>query len=258
MESNYKLCFIIAHKYFRGYSSFIDYYIDNIQQFYKDSLILLVDNNSTYFIDITERLKKYENNNLVFLINNTECKYELGACKVGMNYLISNNLLNKYDYYVCTQDSFVLTNKYDFNNLSINNIFACPIMTLTDDTSNRFFDSYFNPLVRSILKKTNLEEKINELRICWGNSFVINNSKVEEFLEITHDIIILNKNHACDTERFLSAIMYKLNNYKNYSIDIIYGENEVNYLWNVDIPSFKTTRCFTKKLTNKNDLTIDL
>ena len=210
------------------------------------------------FMHQIENLAENENKNLIILINNTECKYELGAYKMGMNYLINNNLLNNYDYYVCTQDTFVLTNKYDFNNLLINKVFASPIMTLIDDKTNRYYDSYFTPLVNIILKKTNLEEKINELRICWANSFIINNSKVEEFLKITNDLIILNKSDACDCERLLSAIMYKLNNYKNYSICNIYGENEMSNMWNVDIPSFKTTRYFTKKITNKNDLTVDL
>ena len=59
---NYKVCFIIALKYIRGYVSFIDYYVDNIKLFYPNSLIVIVDNNSKYIEDVYEKLQKTRQN----------------------------------------------------------------------------------------------------------------------------------------------------------------------------------------------------
>jgi len=292
----YKICFIIANKYIKGYVSFVDYYIENINKFYKDCLILIVDNNSVYFDEFSEKIKNVINNNTVVLINNGECKFELGAYKFGMKYLIQNNLLDKYDYYICTQDTFVLKNKYDFNNLLVNDIFACPIKSHKNDNYNRHYDSYFTPYVQLILNRLNLQNSINDLRLCWANSFVIHKSKVEEFLNITNDIIITSKDQACECERIFSAILYKLNNYtplnnsirtagefstklpvtdlniapqrgtdsnlhryKNSIVEDVYNTNEeIDPLWNIDIPNIKTDHFFTKRLTNKKENTVDI
>ena len=256
---NYKVCFIIALKYIRGYVSFIDYYVDNIKLFYPNSLIVIVDNNSKYIEDVYEKLQKYkDDDNLHIMINNTNCKFELGAYKVGINYILSNNLINNYDYYIFTQDTFVIKNKYDFNNLLINNITATPIKSHINDNYNRHYASYLRPLVQSVLIKLNLNNSINDLRICWANSFILHNSKIEDFLCITNDIIIINKDGACDCERFLAGILYKLNNNKNYTIDDIYKEHEIHpHLWNIDILTNITHYYFTKKITNKNENTTD-
>lgn len=257
MKENYKVCFVIANKYVRNYASFIEYYVNNIKTFYKDSLILIVDNNSTYLEDIIQKLEKYEYTDVVLLINNSECKFELGAYKIGMKYLLDNNLVNNYDYLICTQDTFVLKNKYDFNNLIENNIFACPIKAHIDDNYNRYEESYYTNLVQIVLNRITLNDKINELRLCWANSFVLHKSKMEEFLNLTDDIIITQKSHSCDSERFLSAIMYKLNNYRNYTIDNIYTEEEIHPLWNIDIPNIESKYYFVKRITGKNENTCD-
>ena len=257
MEDNYKVCFIIANKYIKGYVSFVDYYIENINKFYKDSLILIVDNNSVYFDEFLEKIKKVNHNHTIVLINNSECKFELGAYKFGMKFLIQNNLLDKYDYYICTQDTHVLTNKFDFNNFIANETFACPIKTFINDTFNRHSHTFNTPLVELILNRLNLQNNINDLRLCWVNSFVIHKSKIEEFLHITNDIITINKYHSCECERFLSPILYKLNNYKNSAIEDIYTQDEIGPLWNIDIPNIKTNHFFTKRLTNKNESTVD-
>jgi hypothetical protein len=38
---DYKLCFVIANKYIKNYPSYLDHYIENIQNYYKDSLIII-------------------------------------------------------------------------------------------------------------------------------------------------------------------------------------------------------------------------
>lgn len=251
MDDNNKVCFIISNKYVKGYVSFIDYYVGNIQQLYKDSLIIIVDNNSDDLTDVYAKLNKYSNDKLVILINNTPCKYELGAYKVGIQYLIDNNILNDYNYYIFIQDTFVLKNKYDFNNLMKHNIMACPIQTFINDNYNRLYDSYFTPLVTKVLNRLNLNNNINDLRLCWSNSFVLHKSRLEEFRNITYDINITNKSETCDCERFLSAILYKLNNNINYTIDNIYTQAEIEPLRSVDIPNVKTHYYFAKRLSNK-------
>ena len=105
--------FIIAHKYFRGYPSYLRYYIDNILNFYKNSLILVVDNNSEFKEDIFSTIETRDN--IVFLNNNIDCKFELGAYNVGFKYLIERNKLSEFDYVFCTQDNYIIKKKYDIN-----------------------------------------------------------------------------------------------------------------------------------------------
>ena len=55
--NNYKLCFIIAQKYYRNYKTYIQYFVDNIQEFYPGSLCIIVDNNSIHINDIIVKFK---------------------------------------------------------------------------------------------------------------------------------------------------------------------------------------------------------
>ena len=130
------ICFVISHKYYRTYPSFIKLYVDNIQKFYDNSLILICDNNSKYICDIKDIFKDYTN--VIIIDNNTECKFEIGAYNCGINYIINNNILEKYEYYVFTQDNFIIKNKYDFNNLINNNVTACTINSYYQDGENQY------------------------------------------------------------------------------------------------------------------------
>lgn len=251
-EDDYNVCFMIANKYIKNYPSFIDHYVENIQKYYKNSLILIIDNNSNDLEDIYFRLEKYKNNNLKILINDSESKFELGAYKFGINYILTNDLLADYDYYIFTQDTFVLKEKFDFHNFIDNSIFACPIKSHINDNYNRHSHDYENPFTKTILNKLNLENKINELRLCWANSFVLHKSKIKPFLELVINIITKNKEDACACERFLSPILYKLNNYKNDTLENIYTEEEIGPLWNIDITKSESKYCFMKKITNKH------
>ena len=69
-------------------------------------IILIVDNNSPYLEDIENILKKYIN--LKIIINNSKCKFEIGAYNEGIRYIQNNNLLNNYEYFIFSQDNFVL------------------------------------------------------------------------------------------------------------------------------------------------------
>jgi hypothetical protein len=240
------ICFIIAHKYNRNYDSYIKFYVDNIQKYYKDSYIIIVDNNSIYIEDIKEIFKNYKN--LIILTNNIECKYELGAYKVGIQYIIDNNLINNYEFYVFTQDNFIIKNKFDFNILKNNNTNACSLYTF-----NKLKNEYFYPITYNILKNLNLHERIDELTLCWACSFVLNKVKIIEFFNIVKDIVVKNKFESTCCERFLSAILYYLNNYIMTSID---GDLEKNLrydVYKVDLIKDNPGNFFVKKSQLKNE-----
>lgn len=250
---NYKLIFVISHKYYRSYPSYIKYYVDNIRNFYSNYFIIIVDNNSKYICDIIDLFKDY--NNLIILNNDSECKFEIGAYKVGINYMINNNLIENYNYCIFTQDNFILKNKYDFNNLTLNNTTACAL-----NTFNKGKEEYSNPITRDILTKINLQDRIDELTLCWCSSFVLHKSKIIDFLNITKDIIITIRAHSCCSERYLSGIMYYLNNYVMTSIDgDIDSLDILKYnCWTVDlINDTIPERCFVKKVQQKTENTLD-
>jgi hypothetical protein len=242
-------CFIIAHRYYQNYPSYILHYIENIQKFYENSIIILVDNNSKYLHDIKRQL----NPDIIVLVNDTECKFEIGAYKVGINYILSNNLLNDFDYYVFTQDNFIIKNKYEFDILDKNNTFAAALDIFK--VSNN--DFYQNQIVMNVLKSINLEKKIDDLTLCWCNSFILNKTKIIDYLNIVKDIIIVNRSQSEASERYLSGILYYLNNHIMTSINNI-GSSEKYDCWSVDLlnDSFPGIY-FVKKVQQKNERTID-
>jgi len=122
---NYKVCFIIAHKYFRGWESYLNYYVNNIFEYYESPLVIIVDNNSKYKEDIFQSLDK--KNDVIFLDNDIESKFEMGAYQVGLRYLVEKELYNEYDYILLTQDNFIINKKLDINKLINDDVQACPI-----------------------------------------------------------------------------------------------------------------------------------
>lgn len=248
-------CFIVSHRYYRNYPSYLIHYIQNINEFYENSLIILVDNNSKYLNDIVKEIEIniLNKSNLIILVNNSDCKFEIGAYKIGINYIISNNLLEIYDYYVFTQDNFILKNKYDFNILNTNNTVACPLYTYNVGNDNCFQSE----ISQTVLKNINLENRINELSLCWCQSFILNHTKIIDFLNIVKDIVITTRYESECSERFLCGILYYLNNYILTSID---GESNTSFLehcLHVDLINDKTSKHFVKRLQQKNEFTLD-
>jgi hypothetical protein len=240
------ICFIISHKYYRTHTSFIKLYVDNIQKFYSESLILICDNNSKYFSDIKDLLKDY--NNIVFIDNNTACKFEIGAYNCGINYIKNNNILDKYEYYVFTQDNFIINKKYDFNNLVNNNVTACTINTYYQDGQN--YDVF-----KEVLTSIGLFDNLDKITFCYASSFILHKSKVINFMDITKNIVIINRYQSCACERYLARILYELNNHMNFDIDgdirnLKYNGGSVDF--NSNINSF-----FVKKLQQKTETTND-
>jgi hypothetical protein len=249
-EDNYRVCFIIAHRYYRNYESDIQYYVDNIQKYYKNSFTIIVDNNSKYIDDIKQHLYNYSN--LVILSNETACKFEIGAYKVGINYLIDNNLVNVYDYVIFSQDNFVLTNKYDFNLLKDDGIKGC---ALGMGDSQHHYEHFYETDAQIILKMLGLENLIDKIGLVWCASFILHNSKLLEFLNITKDIIITIRHQSCCSERYLAAILYYFNDSKNRGL---YDITNLHYdCWTVDIKNNNYKYCFMKRVQQKNQDTLD-
>ena len=254
----YKLCFVISHRYYRNYISYIQYYVDNIQKFYTDSLIIIVDNNSLYINDIIGKFKTY--NNIVILSNTTQCKFELGAYKVGINFLLEQKLLDNYDYIIFSQDNFVLKNKYDFNSMKDNNILAMSFARGQNGNhhyGNHHYDCFHSEPSQKILQRLNLLESINIFSVCWCNSFILHTSKILEFLDITQDIIITIRRESECSERYLDAIIFYLNNNKNYTMNYIEGGCLSYNCWNINLLEDNVIEYFAKRIQHKTETTED-
>jgi len=258
MENSKKLCFIIAHKYSIKFKSYIKYYVDNIQKFYKDSFILIVDNNSNNIENILNIFNNY--NNLKIIINNSNAKFELGAYNEGIRYILTNNLLNKYEYFVFSQDNYVLKNKFDVKKELIDkNILACSFSKIEKKDGTPFEYNYLrtNPYCVYIFNKINCLDKITEFGIAWCSSFILHKSKINDYYNIVKDIVVKgNHEGRCAGERFLSGICYYLNNNKYVSLG---NENSVNPeilgydVWTVDIVNDNLSNYFVKKVQQKVD-----
>jgi len=251
-NKSYKSCFVIAHKYNRNYMSFIKFYVNNIQTHYENALILIVDNNSKYFQDIRERLGHYRN--IVFLTNDSECKFELGAYKTGIEYLVNMGIISNYDFFIFTQDTFILKRKYDFNQLFENKTTACAI----NSWINGKYDEYYHyPICQQVLKSLHLENSIDKLSLCWCCSFVLHTSKVLDFFDTVKEIVITTKHESQQSERFLSAILYRLNNDRIHDIDGCIHNMAYN-CWTIDLFTEETNFHFVKRIQQKTENTPDL
>jgi hypothetical protein len=87
ISDNYNVCFIISCKYNRNYITYIKYYVDNIIKYYTNYLIIIIDNNSIYIDELIKLFNFLNYKNIVILTNNIECKFEIGAYKMGIIYL---------------------------------------------------------------------------------------------------------------------------------------------------------------------------
>jgi hypothetical protein len=258
MEIDKKICFIIACKYYRNYKSYIKYYVDNIKKFYENSYIILVDNNSLYIKDIIDTLKDYKN--IEIIINNSECKFEIGAYNEGIRYIQNNSFLKEYDYFVFSQDTFILNNKYDFNELYNNNIFACSFNHFNNIPHDSNLNIY-DPICIKILQKINIYDKLNEFNLCWCCSFILHSSKINDYYNIVKDEIITTRHGgSTQSERYLSGIMYYLNNNNYVSICGDMSSPQVlGYdCWNVNIENNDLSNYFIKTVQQKSENTVDI
>lgn len=238
-----RVAFVISHRYERGNQSYIEYYVNNIQKFYENSLVIIVDNNSDNLDDIIPQLEKY--NNVKILINNTSCKYEVGAYKVGIQHMIDNNMYDKYDYIVFTQENFVIKQKYNFNEFLNNGITAASISGESEYFKRDIYNNMNKDIYTKLVAKMKIDNPEEKMSVCFCNSFVLHSSKITKFLNLTKDIIITSKSGAWDSEFWLSPILYYLNNnkitflqredswkeYDWYNIDLLYDDENVDGIY---------------------------
>lgn len=243
---NKNLCFIIAHKYYRSYVNYTNEYVKNIKTFYPNAKIIIVDNNSTHVNPCFEDLKK---NGVIILENDNQCKFELGAYKVAINYLNQNNLIKEKSYFIFTQDNFVLKNKYDFNILKLKNVDACPIVSWNNDWE-------FIYVCRPILESIGLFNNLEKVNFCWCNSFIISSNKLLEFYDHIKDIVIVDRLGSMASERYLPRIFWEINNNKNFDIDGKIEELDY-YCHTVDITD-NVSNFFCKISQQKNETTLDI
>lgn len=213
-----KVCFIIAHKYYRdyelsfsfGYESYLNLYINRIFENYQDALVIVVDNNSLHKEDI---FSKIDNKlNVVLLDNNIESKFEIGAYQVGLSYLIDKKIDDEYDYLFLTQDNFILNKKYDLNILHKSGVRACPIVSWKQDI-------WCMDDVGKFLDDLDMNNNRDKITFCWCSSFVIHKSNVLTLHNLFKKLVIETRYHHCAGERFLARILWELNDHSNFDID---------------------------------------
>ena len=248
-----KFLFIIAHKYYRKYESFIEFYINNINTFYNDDAdILIVDNNSTHYQDIEDKVSKY--NNVTFIINTSDSKFELGAYRFGINYL--GDKIKEYEYIVFSQDTFVLKNKYDFNNLIINDVKATTVLAHHEYYNEEKPFYLYNDEIKAILQQINMYNKLDKILLCCCSTFILHNSTIDNFMKFTNHIKLTIRKDSEIGERYLGRILYELNNDKIFYIDGYMGD--LKYCrHNTDMYPFLNGYNFQKKLQQKDELTLD-
>jgi hypothetical protein len=245
-----KVCFIIAHKYYRGYQSFLKYYIENIQKFYSEALTIVVDNNSKYPEDVFSPL--CELSNVVFLTNDDESKFELGAYKIGARYVVDNGLVDQYSYFIFTQDNFVLKNFFDFDGLADKQTYALPINSMHPDGN-------YMDVCQRVLVPLGLFDNWSNIRFCWCNSFAVASERMEQMYGYLKTIVQKTRGDSEGSERYLARLLWELNDRKDCGdIDGDCRDLPQRHYncWTVDVFG-NVSSYFAKRVQQKNEYTKD-
>lgn len=243
-------CFIIAHKYYRGYKSFLSHYLENINKFYPKATTIVVDNNSKYLQDVISEIEEIDN--LHVIVNNSESKFEVGAYNQGIIYAKDLGMIQNHDHFVFTQDNFILKNKFDFGELVAKDTKALPI--------NSFYqDSEGCALKRKVLNDLQMNDNMEKVNFCWCCSFILRNDKVEQMQEWLSKIKCTLRTESMAAERYLARLLWELNDRTDCG-DI---DGDIRTLprrhydtWKVD-PLEPATSYFVKKVQQKNERTRD-
>ncbi len=250
MENLNKVCFVIAHKYFRGYTSYLKYYISNIQELYPEALTIVVDNNSVYKEDVFSTVRHL--NNVVLLDNDSDSKFEIGAYTLALKYVLDNDIHKDYNYFIFAQDTFVLKNRYDFSEMEKDSCFARPINSM-------FADGECADVVIPIMTKLGLNDNWDKVNFCWCSSFIIEKTKLMQLYEYLNQIKVTCRWESCAGERYLARLLWELNEQRDCSdIDGSAADLALRHYdtWTVNIYD-ETTSCFVKKVQQKTEKTID-
>lgn len=209
--NNLKLCFIIACRVSKNHKSYIDFTVQNINNLYSNSTIILVDNNSVY----PEYFEQFKNvKNVIYLLNTSDQKYELGAYNFALKYIKSNNMI--FDYYTCLQDLLIPINKYNYNKLKDNKINALCIYIF--DTKFLCHRNNVCKVYKIFLNIKNIKHN-NDFKGCTYHSFIINYEYFKKLNELTKDLIIKERKNSEGTERILGKLINVFNNNYENSVD---------------------------------------
>jgi hypothetical protein len=244
MDKQPSLCFIIACKCYKTYDSYIPFYVSNINEYYPDAKIILVDNNSVYKDPL---LAVKDNPSVTILENTSPSKFELGAYNFAAEYILQNNL--EYDYYICTQDTFVLVNKYDFNTLMQNNIAAASL--------GHFYFHRASSLHIRMLQYLGIYDPAEEFLCCWCSSWVVSHTNLLKIRIMFSSILLTERYHSMETERYMGKILKLLNNNNSYAIEQVVEGNNYN-CHTIDprsIEAKNTGNYFIKRAQQKNEKT---
>lgn len=247
-----KVCFVIAHKYYRGYESYLSYYIEQIQKFYPNALTIVVDNNSTFVEDVFSPLKNMSN---VVLLINTGSGFELGAYREGLKYIIDNSLVDQYSYFVFSQDTFILKNHYDFGQLFEKQTYALPVnsMCLGGDGLHR-------EIGERVLNNIGLNDNWDKVDFCWANTFIVASQKVPQLYSYLKTVVQKTRPESEASERYLGRILWELNERRNCgSVDgSCIGLHNRHYdCWTVDV-RVPATSYWVKRVQRKTENTRDV
>jgi DNA-binding XRE family transcriptional regulator len=251
-ENKLTLCFIIACRVSKNHKTYINYTIENINNFYPNSTIILVDNNSIY----SEYFNQFKGmKNLIYLLNTSESKYELGAYNFAIEYIKKNNL--HFNYYTFLQDLLIPVNKYDYEYLLNNHINAICIYRFHSDKLNYYIDNSYH---KDFLEKKNINVTDN-FKGCTFHSFIINYEFLIKLNDLTKELIIKERKQSEGTERIMGKLFDYFNN------DIYYDGidgfvEDIKYDIKTVDPSTQETKqlgyYFIKVSQGKNNDTVEL
>lgn len=179
------IAFVIAHKYYPQYPSFLDAYIYSIKKHY-DCDVFVVDNQSA---DISHLLSLFTDK-VHLMVNDSENKFELGAYRYALE------RIGRYDHIVFTQDTFILRNKATFDKVA----------TLVDFP----WDNGHRHIYEQVLLRNGLNNRYDECKGCWCNSFVLSDSVRDEFMRLTDWPIVRTRRESEACERYLGRILLEL------------------------------------------------
>ena len=112
-----------------------------------------------------------------------------------------------------------------------------------------------------LLQKWGIMDALPHMNLCWCSSFILHQSRVMTFYEITFDLVLTNRLDSEAGERYLSAILYKLNNDVVDSIDgeIVPCELLTYDCWKVDLIYDEVPdRFFVKSVQQKTENTPEI
>jgi hypothetical protein len=241
-DINRRLCFVIAHKYFKGYESCIKQYVETIVDSYPDARVLIVDNNSGYLNEVFQDIDWCDG--VTWIDNKKPGKFEIGAYYAAM----CHEDLSQYGYVVFSQDNFILKKRYDFEHLLENKIKAASLVSWTNDWAKM-------DICSPILDMLQLSADPSA-RLCWCHSFIVSGDMIPRLQEIFSKIDITTRHQSEASERYLGQILFDMNEGVNHDID---GDiDQLSYQCMHVTSNTDVREYFCKMCQQKNENTRDI